>query len=216
MLLPNMIQSCLMSLKIPSPPPPTCWTWWNGLTWPHVFNHLKNKEFNTEAHALFKDESLSLPGDLSMLNYFQSTYSSWCWVLGFLKYRKRSLTVEEQVLTLLTEHMHLKDPMQPLFLKSYSWGEWQASRVKQPLGRLTDTCLVTSIALSPPELKDLSHHVNKNEILNHIHELLITKAHNTTAQFWRTEVNKFCMASVNKCRLGGHSRDKGFPGGTSD
>ena len=86
-----------------------------------LFNHLKNKELNTEAHALFKDESLSLPGDLSMLNYFQSTYSSWCWVLGFLKYRKRSLTVEEQVLTLLTGHMHLKDLMRPL--KPYSGGE---------------------------------------------------------------------------------------------
>ena len=82
---------------------------------------------------------------------------------------------------------------------------------KQPLGRLTDTCL------SPPELKDLNHHANKNEILNHIHELLKTKADNATARFWRrTEVNKCCMASVNKCRLGGHSRDKGFPGGTSD
>lgn len=99
MLLPNMIQSRLIWLKILSPL--TCWSWWNGYNWPQarLFNHLKNNELKSEAHALFKDEGQSLPGDLSVLNYFWSTYSPWCRALGFSKYYKRPVALEKQVLT---------------------------------------------------------------------------------------------------------------------
>lgn len=171
--------------------------WRNGLRGPQVrfLPHLTSKDFNTEVHALLKDEAPGLLGHPQMLNYFQPVSPPGHFIFRFFKYYKRSVTFEELGFSPFSiVHIYQRVSV-TLNSRAYRWGEWCMTYPWEGKEHLFGD-FSTRGCSCPIELKNLKRYQIENEVLNHTHWDLRKPRPILVWSRWTTEVIQYCLVRV--------------------